>query len=207
MVANEGAILVQRGLERSETASMLTCGDRQVNGHRIRRVQCDDRGCDLARVIGAHVWRQSMTDPEASPSLGVSDSHHAVHLGPDGRVMRVWKYVIFIGIPVAEIFVLAQLSDVIGVLPTILLVIVTGIIGARMVVAQGRIVWQSFKLRLSTGQVPDTEVAHGAMLIFAGAVLLTPGILTDALGLALLVPSIREFLRVRFMKTARVFVR
>jgi UPF0716 protein FxsA len=122
-------------------------------------------------------------------------------------VTRVWKYVIFIGIPVAEIFVLAQVSDVIGVPLTILLVIVTGIIGARMVVAQGRIVWRSFKLRLATGEVPDTEVAHGAMLIFAGAVLLTPGILTDAVGLALLVPSIREFLRVRFMKTARVFVR
>jgi UPF0716 protein FxsA len=119
----------------------------------------------------------------------------------------VWKYVIFIGIPVAEIFVLAQVSDVIGVVPTILLVIITGIIGARMVVAQGRIVWQSFKLRLAIGEVPDTEVAHGAMLIFAGAVLLTPGIITDIVGLALLVPSIREFLRVRFMKTARVFVR
>jgi UPF0716 protein FxsA len=122
-------------------------------------------------------------------------------------VTVVWKYVIFIGIPVAEIFVLAQVSDVIGVPLTILLVIVTGIIGARMVVAQGRLIWQSFKLRLATGEVPDTEVAHGAMLIFAGAVLLTPGILTDAVGLALLVPSIREFLRVRFMKTARVFVR
>ncbi len=148
-----------------------------------------------------------MTDRHASTSLGVSDTDQPAHLDADGRVTRVWKYVIFIGIPVAEIFVLAQVSDVIGVLPTILLVIVTGIVGARMVVAQGRLVWRSFKLRLATGEVPDTEVAHGAMLIFAGAVLLTPGILTDAVGLALLVPSIREFLRVRFMKTARVFVR
>ncbi len=119
----------------------------------------------------------------------------------------MWKYVIFIGIPIAEIFVLAQLSDVIGVLPTILIVIVTGIVGARMVVSQGRIVWQSFKLRLASGQVPDTEVAHGAMLIFAGAVLLTPGIITDVIGLVLLVPSIREFLRIRFLKTMRIFVR
>ncbi len=119
----------------------------------------------------------------------------------------MWKYVIFIGIPIAEIFVLAQLSDVIGIGPTILLVIVTGIVGARMVVAQGRIVWQSFRLRLATGEIPDTEVAHGAMLIFAGAVLLTPGIITDAVGLLLLVPSIREFLRVRFFRTMRIFVR
>jgi UPF0716 protein FxsA len=160
-------------------------------------------GCDLQRIVGAGVRHQPMTDRQSSPSLCVVDSH----LGIDGRVTGVWKYVIFIGIPVAEIFVLAQVSDLIGVLPTILLVIVTGIIGARMVVAQGRIVWQSFKLRLATGEVPDTEVAHGAMLIFAGAVLLTPGIITDAVGLALLVPPIREFLRLRFMKTARVFVR
>jgi UPF0716 protein FxsA len=122
-------------------------------------------------------------------------------------VNRVWKYVIFIGIPIAEIFVLAQLSDMIGVLPTILIVIVTGVVGARMVVSQGRIVWQSFRLRLASGQVPDTEVAHGAMLIFAGAVLLTPGIITDVIGLILLVPSIREFLRIRFLKTMRIFVR
>lgn len=119
----------------------------------------------------------------------------------------MWKYVIFIGIPIAEIFVLVRLSDVIGVLATILIVIVTGIVGARMVVSQGRIVWQSFKLRLASGQVPDTEVAHGAMLIFAGAVLLTPGIITDVIGLVLLVPSIREFLRIRFLKTMRIFVR
>ena len=170
-------------------------------------MQCNHRGRDFERIVGAGVRHQPMTDPESSPSLGVIDSHHAAHLGADGRVTEVWKYVIFIGIPVAEIFVLAQVSDVIGVPLTILLVIVTGIIGARMVVAQGRLIWQSFKLRLATGEVPDTEVAHGAMLIFAGAVLLTPGILTDAVGLALLVPSIREFLRVRFMKTARVFVR
>lgn len=119
----------------------------------------------------------------------------------------VWKYLIFIGIPIAEILVLAQLSDWIGILPTVLLVIVTGIIGAKMVVSQGRTVWQAFKFRLSTGAVPDVEVAHGAMLIFAGAVLLTPGIITDAVGLALLIPRVREYLRLRFMKTMRIFVR
>lgn len=119
----------------------------------------------------------------------------------------MWKYLIFIGIPIAEILVLAQLSDWIGIVPTVLIVIVTGVVGARMVVSQGREVWRAFKFRLSTGGVPDVEVAHGAMLIFAGAVLLTPGIITDAVGLALLVPSVREFIRLRFSKTMRVFVR
>lgn len=207
MVANERPILVQGGLQRNVAAIHLSGEHRQVDGDRVRRMQRNQGGYDAERVVGAGMRRQPMTDSKSSPSLGVVDSHHAAHLEADGRVTQVWKYVIFIGIPVAEIFVLAQVSDVIGVLPTILLVVITGIIGARMVVAQGRLIWQSFKLRLATGEVPDTEVAHGAMLIFAGAVLLTPGILTDAVGLALLVPSIREFLRVRFMKTARVFVR
>jgi UPF0716 protein FxsA len=206
-MANHGPILVQGGLEWDVAPLDLSGENGEMDRGRIRRMQCDHRRRDLECVVGAPVRCQPVADPDASPSLGVSDADHAAHLGVDGRVTPVWKYVIFIGIPVAEIFVLAQVSDVIGVPLTILLVIVTGIIGARMVVAQGRIVWRSFKLRLATGEVPDTEVAHGAMLIFAGAVLLTPGILTDAVGLALLVPSIREFLRVRFMKTARVFVR
>lgn len=206
-MSNNGPIVVQSGLQRDEAALALSGGHRQMDRDRIRRVQGDDGRCDIECGVGTEGGYQTVADPETRPPLVVADSRQAIHLGVDGRVAEVWKYVIFIGIPVAEIFVLAQLSDVIGVLATILLVIVTGIIGARMVVAQGRLVWQSFKLRLATGEVPDAEVAHGAMLIFAGAVLLTPGILTDAVGLALLVPSIREFLRIRFMKTARVFVR
>ena len=117
------------------------------------------------------------------------------------------RYVLFIGIPLAEIAVLIWMSERIGVLWTVGLVVVTGVVGARMVVAQGRIVWQSFRLRLATGEIPDTEVAHGAMLIFAGAVLLTPGVITDVVGLLLLVPSIRELIRLRFMRTFRIFVR
>lgn len=119
----------------------------------------------------------------------------------------MWKYAVFIGIPILEILVLAAISDRIGVLWTVLLVVVTGIIGAKLVVSQGRLVWASFRHRLTMGEIPDREVAHGAMLIFAGAVLLTPGILTDLVGFALLVPSIRELLRLRFMSTMRIFVR
>ncbi len=207
MMPDNRPVLVQGPLEWGEGAVVLPGSNGKVDRDRVRRVQCNDGAGDLECIVRAAVRRQPVTGPETSTSLGVVDSLQTGHLGTDGRVTQVWKYVIFIGIPVAEIFVLAQVSDVIGVFPTILVVIVTGIIGARMVVAQGRIVWQSFKIRLATGEIPDTEVAHGAMLIFAGAVLLTPGIITDAVGLALLVPSIREFLRLRFMKTARVFVR
>ena len=170
-------------------------------------MQRDERSGDHLGVVDTGGRRQPVVEGEARPAISVVDLRHSAHLEADGRVARVWKYVIFIGIPIAEIFVLAQLSDVIGILPTILVVIITGIVGARMVVAQGRIVWQSFRLRLAAGEIPDTEVAHGAMLIFAGAVLLTPGIITDVVGLLLLVPSIRELIRLRFLRTMRIFVR
>lgn len=118
----------------------------------------------------------------------------------------MWKYLLFIGMPAVEIVLLSWIGSQIGFLGTFLLVIVTGIIGARLVAAQGRVVWMSFQTRLATGQVPDLEIAHGAMLLVAGAVLITPGVITDVIGLLLLSQTIRELIRVRFLRTMRVFI-
>lgn len=113
---------------------------------------------------------------------------------------------LFVGVPLIELALLAWVEGRIGLGWTLLLVVVTGVLGARMVARQGRTVWRSFQYRLSTGQVPELEIVHGAMLLVAGAFLLTPGIITDAVGLALLVPWIREFLRIRFFRSPRVVV-
>ena len=118
----------------------------------------------------------------------------------------MWKYLVFIGLPAVEIVLLSWIGSQIGFLGTFLLVVVTGIIGARLVAAQGRIVWLSFQSRLAAGEVPDLEIAHGAMLLVAGAVLITPGVITDVLGFLLLSQTMRELLRVRFMRTMRIFV-
>lgn len=86
----------------------------------------------------------------------------------------------------------------IGLGPTLAIVILTGFIGASLVRRQGWSVWQSAKDRLAEGSVPTDELAHGAMLLVAGAFLIAPGFLTDLTGFALLLPPVREWARRTF---------
>ncbi len=116
------------------------------------------------------------------------------------------RLLLFIGLPVLELFLLATIEDRIGLAATLLLIVLTGIVGARMVVHQGRQVWFSFRARLASGTIPDVEIAHGAMLLVAGALLVTPGVVTDAVGLLLLVPWFRELIRIRFSRTMRTVI-
>ncbi len=118
----------------------------------------------------------------------------------------VTRLALFVGVPLVELALLMWVEQRIGLGATLLAVILTGVVGARLVARQGRTVWRSFRARVATGQVPDLEIAHGAMLLVAGAFLLTPGILTDAVGLALLAPWFRELIRVRFFRSMRVVV-
>jgi UPF0716 protein FxsA len=118
----------------------------------------------------------------------------------------VIRVLVFVGVPLLELALLIWVEGRLGLAATLLLVVATGVVGASMVSRQGRLVWRSFRYRLSTGQVPDLEIAHGMMLLVAGAFLITPGILTDAVGLALLVPWVRELVRVRFLRSMRVVV-
>ncbi len=113
----------------------------------------------------------------------------------------------FVGVPLLEFALLIWVEGRLGLGVTLALVVMTGMVGAAMVSRQGSVVWRSFRYRVSTGQVPDLEIAHGMMLIVAGAFLVTPGILTDTIGLALLVPWVRELVRVRFLSSVRVVVR
>lgn len=109
-------------------------------------------------------------------------------------------------LPVVELVLLGVVGNAIGFGWTVLVVIVTGIVGARLVARQGRMVWREIVLRLESGQIPSVELAHGAMLLVGGAFLVTPGILTDVFGLLLMVPWFRELIRVRFFNTMRVVV-
>jgi UPF0716 protein FxsA len=116
----------------------------------------------------------------------------------------VIRLALFVGLPIVELFLLAALEDRFGLAPTLLLILLTGVIGARVVGRQGRAVWWAIRARLAAGEIPQAELAHGAMLLVAGALLVTPGVLTDAFGASLLVPWFRELLRVRFFRTMRV---
>lgn len=116
------------------------------------------------------------------------------------------RLLLFVALPVTELVLLGLIGDAIGFGWTALLVLTTGVIGARLVARQGRAVWREIVMRLQSGEMPGVELAHGAMILVGGAFLVTPGVLTDAVGLLLMVPWFRELIRVRFFNTLRVVV-
>ena len=105
--------------------------------------------------------------------------------------------VIFVTVSVVELLVLAAVEDRIGLGPTLAIILFTGILGASLVRGQGFGVLARARNQMSQGTFPGRELAHGALVLVGGALLLTPGFLTDALGFALMVPWFREVVRVR----------
>jgi len=102
---------------------------------------------------------------------------------------------VFIVVPIAELYVLIQIGSAIGVLPTIALLILDSVLGAALMRSQGRAAWMRFNRALAEGRVPGREVMDGALVIFGGALLVTPGFLSDVLGLILLLPPTRAIVR------------
>lgn len=102
---------------------------------------------------------------------------------------------LLIVVPVAELYVLIQVGQEIGVLPTIALLLLASVLGAMLMRSQGRAAWMRLHRALAEGRVPGREVLDGALVILGGALLLTPGFLSDALGLVLLLPPTRAVVR------------
>jgi UPF0716 protein FxsA len=98
---------------------------------------------------------------------------------------------LFIVVPIVEIYVIIQVGQAIGALPTIALLIADSILGAWLWRSQGRRVWNAFNQALAAGRMPHREILDGVMVIFGGALLLTPGFVTDIFGLLLLIPPTR----------------
>ena len=109
--------------------------------------------------------------------------------------MALFLFLIFIVLPVAELYVIIQVGGAIGVLPTLALLVIDGLLGAALARSQGRAAWARFNLALAEGRVPARETFDGAMIILGGAFLLTPGFITDVIGLLLLVPPTRALFR------------
>ena len=99
---------------------------------------------------------------------------------------------LFIGVPILEISLLLKVSGAIGGFKTILFVVFTAILGAYLVKQQGLATLAKFQQQANSGQLPAQAMLEGIALLFAGAVLLTPGFFTDAIGFALLVPLFRQ---------------
>ena len=103
-----------------------------------------------------------------------------------------YLFFLFLVVPIIEIMFLLKASDIIGAGWTILLVVATAALGAALVKQQGLSTLQSVQMKTAQGQVPAMEVAEGAAIMVAGALLLTPGFFTDAFGFACLIPPIRQ---------------
>jgi UPF0716 protein FxsA len=99
---------------------------------------------------------------------------------------------LFILVPIAEIYVIIQVGQAIGPLPTIALLIVDSLLGAWLLRRQGRLAWLAFRDALAVGRMPHREILDGVMVILGGAFLLTPGFLTDIVGVVLLIPPTRR---------------
>ena len=102
---------------------------------------------------------------------------------------------LFVLVPIVEIYVIIQVGQAIGALWTILLLIADSVIGARLLTWQGRSAWRRFQEALAAGRMPHNEVLDGVMIVIGGTLLLTPGFVTDIFGLLLLLPPTRAALR------------
>tara|TARA_R110000850_G_scaffold259233_2_gene386041 strand:- start:584 stop:1069 length:486 start_codon:yes stop_codon:yes gene_type:complete len=111
-----------------------------------------------------------------------------------GRAKKGWKmllFVLLVAIPIIEIALFIQVGGAIGLWPTLAIVVATAFIGTFLIRAQGAAAMERLRTALSRGQDPSGALADGAAILLAGALLLTPGFFTDALGLALLFPPTR----------------
>ena len=102
--------------------------------------------------------------------------------------MALFLVLIFIVLPIAELYVIIKVGEAIGILPTIALLILDSFLGAALLRSQGRAAWRRFNEALAAGRIPTREVFDGAMVILGGAFLITPGFITDVIGILLLVP-------------------
>jgi UPF0716 protein FxsA len=102
---------------------------------------------------------------------------------------------LFIALPLAELYVILQVGDLIGVIPTIALLAADSVLGSLLLRSQGRAVWRRFNETLAAGRMPHREAQDGVLVIFGGALLITPGFITDVVGLVLLLPPTRALVR------------
>ena len=102
---------------------------------------------------------------------------------------------IFILVPLAELYVIIQVGNAIGLIPTLVLLLADALLGSMLLRHQGRAAWMQFNRALAENRLPHKEVFDGILVIMGGALLLTPGFITDIFGLILLIPPTRAIVR------------
>ena len=102
---------------------------------------------------------------------------------------------IFVLVPLAELYVILRVGDAIGTLPTLAILVADSLLGSWLLKSQGRVVWQRFNDTMRAGRMPHREIVDGVLVIFGGAFLITPGFITDIVGVLLLLPPTRSVIR------------
>ena len=122
--------------------------------------------------------------------------------------MFIVLLLVLLGIPVAEIFFIIRVARDLGILETIVLLVAVSLVGAWLVRRSGLGVLRQIQERLSRGEIPGRELVDGLLILVGGLLMLTPGFLTDAVGLLLLIPPTRLALRAllirRYSKRLRI---
>ncbi|HEX4304788.1 MAG TPA: FxsA family protein [Solirubrobacterales bacterium] len=109
--------------------------------------------------------------------------------------MGLLLVLLFIVVPIAELYVIIQVGGLIGVGPTLLLLLLDAILGSWLVKHEGRAAWRRFNQALAERRIPGKEVADGFLVILGGALLIAPGFITDIFGVFLLIPPTRAIAR------------
>lgn len=116
---------------------------------------------------------------------------------------------LFIVVPIAEIYVILQVGHAIGALNTVALLVLVSFVGAWLMKREGLGTLRRAQRQIDAGMVPGVEIVDGALIIFGGALMLAPGFLTDIVGILLLLPPVRAglraFVRRRIARRVRPF--
>ena len=113
-------------------------------------------------------------------------------------------FILFIIIPIIEITVIMQVGALLGLWPTVAIVILSAWLGAKYVRQQGLATLQSVQTKMAQGEMPSGEIVTGLMLLVAGVLLVTPGFVTDIFGLSLLIPAVRKAIAAQAQKHINV---
>ncbi len=109
--------------------------------------------------------------------------------------MPLILFALFIGLPILEIYVIIQVGQQIGAIPTLLLLIAESVFGAWLVKREGRRAWTALNEAFRTGQLPGRQLGDAALVLIGGTLLLTPGFVTDVFGFFFVLPFTRPIAR------------
>ena len=109
--------------------------------------------------------------------------------------MLIRLMALFVAVPLIEIALLIKLGEIAGFWPAFFLVVLTGILGATLARKQGLDIWQKIQQELAVGRMQASQLMDGLLILIAGIVLLTPGLITDTIGFLLLIPFVRKIVK------------